>query len=242
MKSRESILSKIEKLMKLGKSDNQHEAELAMSRANDLMETYQISFGELDIEMIEKGIKSVANEDYNVDCKMTYAWINTLGCAAAELFDGLCVNKKTLHGNRFTFVGFPEDVVLMKATFEHLFAAWQGFVIKDLKEAKQNASYKFAPKDTMKFKLGHGQGYAASLRTRIQGLVADREVNTSMGHGTSIVLFKKAEVKKSCESWVTYSRTQQSTGCMLGKQMGSRAANSVALGGTLPQTQDLTKS
>ena len=238
-KKRKEILYKIEKLMRLSKSDNEHEAELAMSRANKLMTEYQIDFGDLDIDDINKGRSTVEREIYEVKSKMTLIWINDLGRACAELYDGICVTNTKLHGNRFTFVGFPDDIPLMKATFEHLLDSWQAFVKTDLKDAKAEAEcegWRFQPRDTMKFKHGHGQGYASSIRVRVSKLVRERnkavqEQNSS--GSTSIVLVKRDAVKEDIKSWTTNVKQRQTAGDSSGRAAGAAAGQRVNLNGSL---------
>ena len=50
--NKQRIMERIEGLLRLSKSSNQHEAELATQRASELIEKYQISMTALDVSHV----------------------------------------------------------------------------------------------------------------------------------------------------------------------------------------------
>jgi len=200
---KKAIVAKIEKLLRLSKSSNQHEAELALQRANELMEKHQIDAAAVETADIQSGADAVTEEIYQVkDQKMKLVWIETLANACANLFDGLILVNKQLHGTTFRFVGFKSDIPMMKALFEHLYHSWFGIVELDLETAKRRndriGSTVWQPKHTMKFKAGHGLGYARALSQRCAKLAEERKAKVSAVSNAcmGLVLVRKDAVTK----------------------------------------------
>lgn len=255
--SKSEMIEKIKKLLALSKSSNQHEAELAARRASELMEKYQISSAVVEASSIKSGKERVTDVRFEVpDLRMKYQWVVILGQAAAVLFDGTILANNRLHGTGFVFVGFESEIPLMCEMFLHLYRSWQGFVERDLDEAKSRhqlnrermadswshpISYyaSWAPKDTMKFKHGHGQGYAEALFLRCSKLAQDRKAKMQAASQscTALVLVRDQEIKKflsdmGCKD----KKLKQTRGDASGYNAGARAGNSVALGGALTST------
>lgn len=260
--SKSAIIEKIQKLLRLATSSNQHEAELAAQRASDLMKKYRISSAVLEATQINQGIDKVMEVHYRVpDLKMKYQWVVYLGWAAAKLFDGTIFTSRTLHGTAFTFVGFESEIPLMKSMFEHLLRSWEGFIERDLAEAKTvwnrryNDTIPWQPKHTMEFKLGHGQGYAYALLERCEKIAFTRnaEVAASGNTCTALVVVRSDAVTKYTDAVAKRSeefckrtgakkyRMSQSHGSTDGKVYGANAGNSVALGGSITQGSKSTR-
>ena len=232
--TRETILSKIEKLLRLSKSDNQHEAELALARANELMTKHGIAQTELSVEdVIGDGIQE---EEYVVEGqRMKLHWITQLAFGCAKFYDGTILVNRKLHGTSFTWVGLADDILLMKATFEHLYNSWFSIVKADLATAKRNSPFVFAPKDTMKFKQGHALAYAHTLFDRMEVLKADRDKEIKQqSQSTALVVVKEqalADWKSS--RGIRSSRQKISRGSAIGATYGHRSGSRVPLGGAL---------
>lgn len=228
---RKRLIEKLKKLFALGKSDNQHEAELAMKKASDLMEEYQISASEIDLQ--EAG--RITREDICVSKGYGVRhWVFALARASARLFDGDCAysgNQTHVH-----FIGTATDIEAMKMTFEHLYKSWESIVDSDLMKAKLECEKysRFTPADTMKFKHGHGVGYADALDTRIYLLVQQRKKNVKAVSvtGNNLVVVKNAAIEnyKSTRGYVKH-HTSARSGSDEGREMGRMAGNAVPLGG-----------
>jgi hypothetical protein len=238
------IVEKVQKLLRLAKSSNKHEAELAAQRASELMEKHQIDAADTELADVKSGADSVVREHYMVEGqKMKLLWIETLAVACAKLFDGMVlINKHQLHGTSFTFVGFKSDIPMMKSLFEHLYGAWAGIVEADLKAEKlawrQRAGEfaHWAPANTMKYKAGHGLGYANALVSRCCALAEERKAKVSAASNTcsALVLVRgDAIIKWKQENGITSVKRQASSGSAAGQNAGYRAGQRVPLGGAL---------
>lgn len=110
----EEVLTKIKKLLALATSDNVNEATLAMSKAQDLMNAYQIEISELeasgeeDFEKPEHFDDPIFTEhnprDWKVKVLMNFAYHN--GCF-------LYLNK-VYRGKTYRLIGRPSDVSYVK--------------------------------------------------------------------------------------------------------------------------------
>lgn len=239
--TKEQIVAKIVKLLRLSKSSNQHEAELAAQRASEMMAKYQIDATDVETKNVQNGTDGVISSTYTVaDQKMKLHWLETLAVAAAVLYDGTVLIGRGLHGTTFKFVGFRSEIPLMQAIFEHLYEAWKGFVENDLSRAKEAhddfTRGPWQPKHTMKFKHGHGQGYAESLASRCALLARDRKAKVqASGNGcTSLVLVRDGAINLwKQQNGVKAARVQQTAGSASGYNAGHAAGRAVALGGAL---------
>jgi hypothetical protein len=228
---RETIIERVRKLLALSTSDNQYEAELALKKASELMEQHQLNHVEVEIK--ETQLHGVTEEDYTVDgLRMKYMWVVRLGWAAAKLFDCEVADIGQLHGTRFRFIGGKSDIEMAKITFEHLYRSWQNFVERDLGEAKK--MYRFQPRDTMKFKQGHGQGYASALFNRATKLVADRKAHVQATvPGRQLVVLKDQLVRQHIQGKYGLRKSYETRGSSTGYGAGRARGNSVALGGEI---------
>jgi len=233
---RTKLLKKIQALLALSKSDNQHEAELAAEKASELMAQHQIAVSELDVKL-HFGSGDIIEEFYAVDgLKMKLKWVETLAYACARGFDATVVANTVLHGTSFRWVGFPEDVGAAKAMFEHLYLAWQSIVVQDLNKAKaQKMSpgkpwLTWSPKDTMQFKQGHGLAYANVLYCRFIELVAARKAQVT-ATGTALVVVKDAALSdySKAKGWRA-AKQKVSSGSQLGRVAGRAAGDAVHIG------------
>lgn len=239
--TKEQIVAKIVKLLRLSKSSNQHEAELAAQRASEMMAKYQIDATDVETKNVQNGSDGVVAEMYTVkDQKMKLHWLETLAVAAASLYDGTVLVGRGLHGTNFKFVGFRSEIPLMQATFEHLFEAWKGFVDRDLGAAKEAhddfVCGPWQPRHTMKFKHGHGQGYAESLAVRCTILAKERKQKVQQSHNgcTSLVLVREGAINLwKQQNGVRNAKISQTQGDLRGYHAGHAAGRSVALGGAL---------
>lgn len=230
---REKLIDKLRKLFALGQSSNQHEAELAMQKANELMRLHQIAATGIDFAEAGK----VSAEDVTVDSLSGVRhWVYVLCRASAYLYDG----EAMMSGNSradVCFVGNKDEIVMMKMTFQHLFSSWKSIVEADLKEAKRGYADRvlgsYTPAMTMKFKHGHGVGYSSALMTRIVALVAERKkaVQATTVTGNSLVVVKNQAVEQYMERHSSTRKGGSSSGSAAGQMAGREAGNKVPLGG-----------
>lgn len=234
---RQKLIERIQKLLALSKSENQHEAELATQRASELMEKYQIDMAEAALS--EAQSEQVEHEYYDVPgLKMKYVWVVRLAWAAAKLYDAEVLMPRTLHKTTIHWIGYKSDIEMAKTTFEHLYRSWITFVERDLLAEKRRFaefSGSWKPRDTMKFKQGHGQGYAISLLSRAEQLAKERKnhVKASGSTGTALVVVKDTAVMDEVNRRKGKRNGKETTGSGAGYHAGRQAGNTVALGGNL---------
>lgn len=229
MSNRDKILEKLRKLFALGQSPNQHEAELAMAKANTIMQEHQISMTDIDLK--EAG--EMSREDVTV-AKGEGAvrhWVYKLARASAQLYDGECASS--LRKSDITFIGTSTDIEAMKMTFVHLFKSWQSIVEYDLRKAKELSLVPFVPRDTMLYKQGHGVGYAQALSLRVYELVKIRQqkVQKTVTGNALVVVKDQALSSFMKKAGYNSTRAHSSSGSHAGQFAGLAAGRAVPLGG-----------
>lgn len=237
MTERDKMIAKVQKLLALSQSSNEHEAAAAMERAEAMLREYDLSMSEVEAnEQLDQG---VVEEKYRVpNLKMKYVWVAVLARAAARLFDGELLMYRSLHGTEVAFVGNPGDIPAMKAMFEHLWESWRSFVEVDLREEKKAAlevyGHRYTPGETMKFKQGHGGAFANRIYRRVDEIVQARK-SQAAEHSTShaLVVQKDQMVRDYVSSNSVKSKSRSSAGSSAGRSAGSRAGDSVSLGGVV---------
>jgi len=232
----QKIIDRVRKLRALGESTNQHEAELAIARANELMEKHQLSMTDVEVRDIDKS--QIIKEDYVVDGqKMKLHWVENLAFGVAKLFDGTILVNKRLHGTSFTFVGFPDDVALMKVLFQNLYDSWGQMIMDDLNHAKSDTLGCWSPSDTMKFKQGHGISYAKTIFSRCKEAARLRNdtVSGTSGTGMALVLAKDVALKDfgSQDGWTKGKARKTSHGSYRGSLAGQVAGRKAQISPSL---------
>lgn len=235
--NRDAVMKKIEKLLRLSKSTNQHEAELALAKANELMAEYQIESA--DVELAKAKEEAPLEDEYYTvkDLKMKYRWIVDLAGACAKLYDGDAINILNLHETRIQFVGPKGNIQLMKVTFEYLYESWKSIVENDLRTAKtkflRDQGYSFQPRDTMKFKLGHGTAFSTAIYWRVDRLVKERKSKLEKYEtGKALVVVNEDNLNKwYSENGVKIRKMKQSRGNSVGREYGHAAGSSIPLAG-----------
>lgn len=241
MTEREKMLEKLKKLFALGKSENQHEAELAMQKASEIMEQYQINASEVDLQ--EAG--HISREDFvGGDGSGVKHWVYVIARASARLYDGNCAYTRGVKGG-LHFIGTKTDIEAMKMTFRHLYDSWKSIVESDLRARKDawRVEWKLAgcppqcvwgPGETMTYKQGHGVGYSEAIMTRVAVIALQRHKNVQAKSvtGNSLVLVKDHAIKSYMKaSGYSSSTSQASRGDESGRNAGQAAGNSIPLNG-----------
>lgn len=209
---------KINKLLALSKSSNQHEAELAMKKAMELMQQHQLTHLDLipDLE--------VTHTDYVKIVTQHYLWARTLASAAAMMFD--CKVIGSPENKTFRFVGEAENLSSSQMMFWHLFKAWKTICNHDYKRDK--------PLDRKTYRKSHGLGYASALYSKACQLTEERKetINkASSGKELVVVHLKKVEEymqtvlgsRPSKSRALTVNRHGYAQGQLAGKKMNLAA-------------------
>lgn len=119
-KRKEQMLEKVKKLVTLANSDNEHEAQLAMKRAGELMEEYNLTWG--DLKTTKDVAESIIREYVKGHGERRKLWEALLAGAVAETFD--CKTLNQLHnidgGWSVIFIGCKGDVETSIFFFKYL--------------------------------------------------------------------------------------------------------------------------
>ncbi|MDR3715933.1 MAG: DUF2786 domain-containing protein [Puia sp.] len=113
----QKIIEKLQKLLALSASDNEHEAALAMSKAEALMREHNLSVADVAIN------GSGANVESNEVCGLTKAyqsWEGQLGVSIAKAFNGRAIRGRYYDSWKLTFVAGITDLSIITDLFERL--------------------------------------------------------------------------------------------------------------------------
>lgn len=224
MENKTKITETLQKLLALSKSSNQHEAELAMSKANELMEKYQITMSEVLVNDL-KGQRAVRGNTIRVS--ETYrSFIDMIAAAAATLCDA-CALKVSAQAS-VLFIGAKEDVANAEIMFWYLFNSWKSIVQADCSEFQ--AQYSFvhginaSQYEVKKYKIGHGQGFSVVVLRRAERLAEERKeaVQQSSATGNALVVLKNQIIEDYIKDIPTAKTRykQQDTGFGVGAFRG----------------------
>lgn len=231
---KEKIYNKIRKLLSLANSSNQHEAELAMQKANELMQEHQILMSEVILEQttaenVISGNKIRVSETYR-------SFVRDIGAAAGLIFDAHVVR---IMGEQtdFFYVGMKEDILMAENLFNYLFKSWKSIVSADTREWR---AYRDPSQYEVKqYKISHGQGFSQALLIRAQKLAKERKdaVSKSATTGTQLVVLKDQLVKAYLDEKtrpIKESYKQQHGGYSQGRKRGEE----IPLGGAVEKTSN----
>lgn len=111
------VKEKLKKLLALAASDNEHEAALAMEKAQALMNEHNLSVR----DVAEDGSGAVIkDEDVPGLTKSCQKWESSLGFRIAEAFDGRAIRTRSANGWCLRFIATKTDVEIIVDLFERL--------------------------------------------------------------------------------------------------------------------------
>lgn len=114
-KLNKKIMDRIQKLLALSKSDNEHEAAIALKRAQALMQEYNVS--ELDLELAD-----ITREDtYACDSRRPPVWVVFLTSMIAEAFGCHPVIVEKLRSSNVAFIGPDPQPKIATYAYEVLY-------------------------------------------------------------------------------------------------------------------------
>lgn len=226
MENKEKLVDRIRKLLALSKSSNVHEAELAMSKVNELLTTHQIAMSEVLMEDVKTngvnfGSSRKVSETYR-------SFVKQMAQAAGHIFDCGVVGTGVQGG--YAFVGTKEDILASEILFDYLFASWKSIVSFDTKQWKERM-YETRQYEVKQYKIGHGQGFSIAVHRRAHELVKQRKSQVAAS-GTSLIVLKDQLVKDFIKDNTVNARGSykfQHTGFHEGKARGEAIPLSGAL-------------
>lgn len=183
------MVERIRKLLALGTSPNQHEAEAALAKANQLMQEHQLSMSEVDVKA-EGAVGKAAIDMGRIRSRTK--WVHGIAHACAKLYD--CTTIRTTNPYRKTwslvFIGRASDIELAQITFDHLYKSWESISKHDLKLHGAMLGSKL-------FYNSHGLGFSNAINRRVDLLVEERQeaLRKTATTGTALILVKGQEVQ-----------------------------------------------
>jgi hypothetical protein len=113
----QKILDKLQKLLALSASGNEHEAALALGKAQDLMNEHNLTVQ--DVAVDGSGADITSHEMWGLT-KSRQKWEASLSASVADAFDGRAVVDSDADGWFVTFVAGKTDMVIIVDLFERL--------------------------------------------------------------------------------------------------------------------------
>ena len=194
----EKMTKKVEKLLSLATSDNEHEAQLASKKANDLIQKHNLNrlkrnnFRKNDqvtyivithkkkrIESIQKSLLAILRDFY---------FVNTVTTNLYDAQDQLAYRSMVLFGT-------PENLQVAEYVYHYLFRS-----VKSLWN-ENRIKFGYTRKDKVSFDMGFTRGIRARLeQTQLKDAVADTGTKTmAITSSTLVSIMKqknKTEVKR----------------------------------------------
>ncbi|WP_405291933.1 DUF2786 domain-containing protein [Methanobrevibacter sp.] len=122
----EKIISKINKLMALTSSSNEHESAKAAEMAFKLMEENHISMSDLNAAQIQEDLGEIGATTLNAVTKLTI-WEKQLGAVIANHFDSISFNRRRPHPTHYGwwvysmgFIGHESNRITCEIMYEWL--------------------------------------------------------------------------------------------------------------------------
>ncbi len=186
----EQIIDRIRNLLRMAEdTSSPHEAAIAAGRARKLMDMHQIEMSDLKEEATGFSFAK-AGKSYRCMPK----WKDILSVAIGELNDcRVCLSHeyKTInksYSKTITFQGFEHDVIVCVAMYEYLIATIERLCAGYMK-AEHPGTYQASIGDAYK------KGISVKLCHRLEALQEERKRDFKNSAGTSLVVFKMAQVE-----------------------------------------------
>ncbi len=185
--TREDIVSKVQKLLALSTSSNEHEAALAAAKAREFLSKYNLDLA----EVLEKDSQaSLEVEENEIDCpQQTPLWIWMLAQAVADAFDCKVLQARIGHrGAKFLFIGVSADSKVAVYTYTFL---------KNEIERLSKSSALSLKGEAQRIYGGGYRHFAPSFRSLKQD------------YSTGVV----ARIRETLEAQVSYTRQSEAAAC-----------------------------
>lgn len=180
-KRKAQMLEKVKKLVALANSDNEHEVTLAMKRAGELMEEYNLTWG--DLKTTKDVAESIIKENVKGHGEKRKLWESLLANVVAKTFDCKTLNQTWCvdGGWKIIFIGCKGDVETSIFFFKYL---------ERYLRAKGELQF-----DLMRDRNAYGYAATITIESRLKILYQSRkEVMTS--DTQAIVLAKTTNIDK----------------------------------------------
>jgi hypothetical protein len=154
----ELVIGKLRKLLSLATSNNPHEAELAMEKAQEIAMNHQIDLASIDMNGKSPNINVVQERmEFGQRFPTVLIYVNSI---IGKFFNvSILEHGNRIQGRSVSFIGLPEDVSMAK------------FVYGFLSEAMQNCWNKYYASTfnaNLKDKAGYFLGFYNGLVAKLQ--------------------------------------------------------------------------
>ncbi len=225
------ILDKIQKLLKLAESPNEHEATLAMEKAHALLAEHNVTMAEVAAHNNDVGVEEVGHGTHTTNAGAT--WVRQLWMSTAKLY--FCDyffssgNHKTYH----TIIGTKAN----SATAMHMAEYLTGTVLRLSNEAGWG--------QPGKFKSNFRQGCALRLARRMREMRELAEAPTSTGTNLPAV-YNQTQVANEAYTAANFNirstkaraiKISDSGGYLAGKIAGDKISLNDQVSGTTKQKE-----
>jgi len=186
----DNIIDKIKKLLRLSTSNNENEAALALQRAKELMDKYNLSEVSLNDQFIEDNFNE--NNVFEIGLKFTAynkrlpVYKDIIAANIANIFSCKSIrNYPIIIDNEIKYciglIGFEADVIIAEYAIEYTI----NFIDKKVKELY--ALYKkLNKKKPKRFKLSYTIGVLNTIEQKIQQLASYKNNNDLYDSTTDI--------------------------------------------------------
>ena len=198
---KKKILDKVRKLFALSKSCNENEAALATQRAKEMLEKYNLTISDVEVNEIIENI-------FDVGSVSVETWLMNLSAYISEGFDvGVYrvkgnreTNRRYARTSKIVFIGTDIDVTIANYVFEYLIG-----VIKNLADDYYNNTIPKSTERKMHGKTimrGYRLGLVKSIGIKITAfakearLASNDKVSTGGLRGDELIVIKNDAIEK----------------------------------------------
>lgn len=232
------IKGKIKKLLSLSKSPNEHEAALALHKAQELLRKHNLS-----MEEVFSFTADNVRENSAFSGKKVPTWIGWLASVVAETF-GVRVykNSQYLDGRpqkrEIRFIGFEADLMIAEHCFEYVRRGIESGYRGKRAELRSRGIKKF-PRN---FKNAYALGYIEAVKEKMAQLarIQPRQDFQANEHVSSLPVVKQNAIDEYIKQHLNLGRARRSrmqldrAAYMAGLEDGARIPISKPVTGTGP--------
>lgn len=165
MTSEEKTIDLIRKLLNLSKSPNEHEAKLALERAQEMLFKHNLSISQIetaDIPGATNGDDVIVEERVHVaNYHQLKEWKMSLGFGMAQYF--FCKGLSGIYN--FYFIGRKSDVEVVTETYRWVVEQAERLATESFEAYKKTPEYRSYPVHGKRWKASYLEGLASGIRS-----------------------------------------------------------------------------
>ena len=234
------ILEKIQKLLALSTSPNEHEAALAAAKASELMIAHDINASQLIDNTVDEDVKS---DNFAFGSTRDSNWKSVIAQGVAHL--NMCEHWRSVGGKRcyFTFLGKPSRTELCKQTLEYLCGAVTRMLEDHIIKIRRDGCFEVGdtwhltsdmnPGEWVAYRNSFKKAAASSLRRRLweerQRRQQEGIKNDDVQINALVVADAYAVAAKEIQPHMPKLRNSRMSWGGMGSAAGAAAGNSISL-------------